>query len=155
MKKCVKKHKKQVILGVICLIVLLILLMVKLFVLPSFNGNKYGDRLKDEKKYKISNETISKIKDKAKDTDGVTSIDYHKEGRILNFTIIVGNDFGVNQAKDFVNGFIGEIGEKNLKYYDVQIFIDSEEKNDQYPIIGYKNKNSDAIDYGTAGGNGA
>ena len=129
--------------------------MVKLFVLPSFNGNKYGDRLKDEKKYKISNETISKIKDKAKDTDGVTSIDYHKEGRILNFTVIVGNDFGVNQAKDFVNGFIGEIGEKNLKYYDVQIFIDSEEKNDQYPIIGYKNKNSDAIDYGTAGGNGA
>lgn len=155
MKKFLKKHKKQVILGVICLIVLLILLMVKLFVLPSFNGNKYGDRLKDEKKYKISNETISKIKDKAKDTDGVTSIDYHKEGRILNFTIIVGNDFGVNQAKDFVNGFIGEIGEKNLKYYDVQIFIDSEEKNDQYPIIGYKNKNSDAIDYGTAGGNGA
>ncbi len=155
MKKFLKKHKKQVILGVICLIVLLILLMVKLFVLPSFNGNKYGDRLKDEKKYKISNETISKIKDKAKDTDGVTSIDYHKEGRILNFTVIVGNDFGVNQAKDFVNGFIGEIGEKNLKYYDVQIFIDSEEKNDQYPIIGYKNKNSDAIDYGTAGGNGA
>ncbi len=48
MKKFIKTHKKPVIIGVSVFVLVLILLVVWLFVLPSFNGNKYGDRLKEE-----------------------------------------------------------------------------------------------------------
>ena len=153
MKKFIKKHKKQMIMGVICLVIILIILMTWLFILPSFNGNKYGDRLKDEKKHKISDKVISKIKDKAKDNDSVSKIEYNKEGRILNFTITVDSNFGVNQAKEFAGSIINEISKDDQKYYDIQIFIDSDEKSEQYPIIGYKSKSSDSVNYGIAGGN--
>ena len=154
MKKFIKMHKKPVIIGVSVFVLVLILLVVWLFVLPSFNGNKYGDRLKEESKHKISNEVISKIKDMAKDNDSVIKVSYHKEGRVLNFTIIVDSNFGINQAKEFASSVLGEISEDNQKYYDVQFFIDSDDKNDGYPLIGYKSKNSDVINYGNVGGSG-
>ena len=147
-----KKYRKQIILGVICFVVVLLLVLIWLFIVPSFNGNKYGDRLRDEKKYKISDKAISSIKSKAKSTDGVDSIEYHKEGRVLNFTIVAADDFGINQAKDFAKSLLGEIGEDSLKYYDVQFFIDSKGEAEGYPVIGYKSKSSDDITYGNVGG---
>ena len=51
--KFMKKYRKQIKLGVICLVIILFIALVWLFVLPSFNGNKYGDRLREEKKYKM------------------------------------------------------------------------------------------------------
>ena len=79
-------------------------------------------------------------------------IDYHKEGRILNFTVTVDSNLGLDQAKEFVNTMIGEISENDQKYYDIQVFVVSNDKSDNYPIIGYKNKNSDNIIYGNVGG---
>ncbi|MBR3199178.1 MAG: hypothetical protein IKG27_04100 [Bacilli bacterium] len=147
-----KKYRKQIKLGVLCLVIILFILSIWLFVVPSFNGNKYGDRLRDEKKYKISEKAISSIKDKAKKTDGIVDIEYHKEGRVLNFAITTADDFGINQAKDFANSLLSEIGEESLKYYDIQFFIDSKGENGDYPIIGYKSKNSEGINYGNVGG---
>ena len=154
MKKFIKDNKKIIKICLIGLVFLFILLMVWLFIVPSFNGNKYGDRLKDNNKHKLSNEAISKIKDKAKENDSVIKINYRKDGRVLNFTITVDSNFGVNQAKEFASSLLGEIGEDNLKYYDVQFFIASDEEKDEYPIIGYKSKKSDSISFGNAGGNG-
>lgn len=147
-----KKYRKQIKLGVICLVIILFIALIWLFILPSFNGNKYGDRLREEKKYKITDKAISNIKKKAKETDGISSIEYHKEGRILNFTIIAADDFGVNQAKDFAGSLLEFVGEDSLKYYDIQFFIDSKGDAEGYPIIGYKSKNSESINYGNVGG---
>lgn len=152
MKKFIKKHKKQFVIGTICLILVLLFLLFWLFIMPSFNGNKYGDRLKDEDKHKISSKVISKIKDMAKDNDSVSKVDYNKEGRILNFTITVDSNFGINQAKEFAANILKEINDDDQKYYDIQFFIDSNEDSKDYPIIGYKSKNSDNINYGIVGG---
>lgn len=147
-----KKYRKQIKIGFIVLFIILIILMVWLFILPSFKSNKYGDRLKEKDKHEISKEVIDKIKDKSSSSDSVLKIDYHNEGRILNFTVTVDSNFGVDQAKEFVNGMISEISEDDQKYYDIQIYVDSNDKSDKYPIIGYKNKNSDKIVYGNVGG---
>ncbi|MBR3363238.1 MAG: hypothetical protein IKG40_04915 [Bacilli bacterium] len=147
-----KKYRKQIKIGLIVLFILLIISMVWLFIVPSFRTNKYGDRLKEINKHKITKEVIDKIKDKSSSNDSVLKIDYHKEGRILNFTVTVDSNFGVDQAKEFINGMIGEIIEDDQKYYDIQVFVDSNDKSDNYPIIGYKNKNSDKIVYGNVGG---
>ncbi len=151
MKNIMKKHKKKVMIGIVIFTLILLLSMMWLFILPSFNGNKYGNRLKDESKHKVSSKVISKIKDKAKENDSVIKISYHKEGRVLNFTINVDSNFGTNQAKEFANNILSEISEENQKYYDIQFFIDSDEDSEQYPLIGYKSKNSDSIKYGNVG----
>ena len=118
-----------------------------------YSGEKFENDFKDFiKKYKITDKAISNIKKKAKETDGISSIEYHKEGRILNFTIIAADDFGVNQAKDFAGSLLEFIGEDSLKYYDIQFFIDSKGDTEGYPIIGYKSKNSESINYGNVGG---
>lgn len=147
-----KKYRKQIKIGIIVLFIILIISMIWLFIVPTFKTDKYGDRLKEINKHKISKEVIDKIKDKASSNDSVLKIDYHKEGRILNFTVTVDSNFGVEQSKEFVNGMIGEISEDDKKYYDIQIFVDSKDKSNNYPIIGYKNKNSDNIVYGNVGG---
>ena len=150
MKKFLKNNK--LILALLIFIIVLFVFIFWFFILPSFNGNKYGSRLKEESKHKISSEVISKIKDKAKENDSVLKIDYHKEGRILNFNVSVDSNFGPDQAIEFGKSLIGEIKEEDRKYYDIQVLIDSNEKSDNYPIIGYKSKNSNDINYGNVGG---
>ena len=153
MGEFLKAHRKGIKIGFIVFFVIIILISVWLFIMPSFKRNKYGDRLKDISKHKISNEVINKIKDKANDNDSVKKIDYNREGRILSFIITVDSNFGVDQAKEFAKGILDEISDDNKKYYDIQVLITSDEKSDNYPIAGYKNKNSEEFKYGNAGGN--
>ena len=147
-----KKYKKQIKIGLIILFIIMIISMIWLCIFPSFKSDKYGDRLKGIEKHKISKDVISKIKDKASSNDSVFKIDYHREGRILNFTINVDSNLGVDQVKGFVKEILGEISEDDQKYYDIQFFIDSDNKSENYPLIGYKNKNSNDVSYGNVGG---
>lgn len=147
-----KKYRKQIKIGLIVLFIIIIISMIWLFIVPSFKTDKYGGRLKEIDKHKISKEVIDKIKDKSSSNDSVLKIDYHREGRILNFTVTVDSNFGVDQAKEFAKNMIVEISEDDQKYYDIQIYIDSNDKSDNYPLIGYKNKNSNEIVYGNVGG---
>ena len=147
-----KKYRKYIKLGIIVLLLVLIAGMVWLFILPSFSSNKYGDRLKEISKHKISDDTISKNKNKAKENDSVMKIDYHKEGRILNFTIKIDSNYGLDQLKGFVDSIVSEIGEDDRNYYDMQFFITCDGESTVYPLIGYKSKNSGSVNYGNVGG---
>lgn len=148
----IKKYRKQIKIGVIVLLLVLLITMIWLFIVPSFKSNKYGDRLKEIDKHKISSDTISKIKDKSKDNESVMKIDYHQEGRILNFTIKIDSNYGLDQLKGFVDSIVSEIGEEDRKYYDMQFFITCDGESTVYPLIGYKGKNSDGVNYGNVGG---
>lgn len=147
-----ENNKKKIKIGIAVLLIILIISIIWLFILPSFKTNKYGNRLKDEKKYKVSNDVISKIKDKAKENDSIEKIDYHKEGRILNFIITVDSNLGVDQAKEFAGSILGDIDDSAKSYYDIQVLFESNEKSDNYPIIGYKSKSSEGFNYGNVGG---
>lgn len=153
MKEFFLKNKKGIKIGLIVFFVLIIVFSVWLFALPSFKTNKYGNRLEDIDKHKISNDVISKIKSKASENDSVEKIDYHREGRILNFVITVDSNYGADQAREFSKGILGEISDEDKKYYDIQVLIKANDKSDVYPIIGYKSKNGDDFNFGNAGGN--
>ena len=60
-----KKYRKQIKIGLIVLFIVLIISMIWLFIVPTFKTDKYGDRLKEINKHKISKEVIDKIKDKS------------------------------------------------------------------------------------------
>ncbi len=152
MKEFFSKNKKGIKIGLIVFFVLLIIISVWLFIVPTFKTNKYGNRLDEMEKHKISSDVISKVKDRASGNDSVEKIDYHREGRILNFIITVDSNFGLDQAKEFAKGILDEISDEDKKYYDIQVLIRSKDKSDVYPVIGYKSKNSDDFSYGNAGG---
>ena len=153
MKEFYNKNKKGIKIGLVIFFIVIIFTCIWLFIVPTFKTNKYGNRLKDISKHKISSDTISEIKNKANDNDSVLKITYHKEGRILNFVMTVDSNFGVDQAKEFASGILSSISDEDKSYYDIQVLIKSDDKSDNYPIIGYKNKNSDGFNFGSAGGN--
>ena len=74
---------------------------------------------------------------------------YHNEGRILNFTITV-NGVEQDKAKEYANLILEGISKKNLNYYDIQVFLDSDDTKN-YPIAGYKHKSSETIVWGNVG----
>ena len=148
MKKFLSNHKSIWIFGVIILLVILVLALV-FMIAPPLKGNNYGHRLDDESKYKVSSSTINDIKSKIGDSDDVKKITYHKEGRVLNFTITLEDGVVLDTAKKHAEEIISKLSEKNLKYYDIQVFLDG--KDDVYPIIGYHSKGSSGISWGNAG----
>ena len=154
MKKITKflgKYKLMSIIAGGLLFGIVLVFFIIYFVMPSIGDNNYGERLKDESKYKITSKQIDKIKDTVSELDGVSKITYHKEGRVLNFTIELEDGVVLDTAKNYAGEIISKLSEKNLKYYDVQVFLDSE--NDPYPIIGYYPKGGRSFSWGNVGGN--
>ncbi len=146
----IKDHKKGLFVGLLVILVIAaIIFTVFLLAPPIMNGSNYGDRLDGEKKYKISTDVVDKIKtDVAKD-DSVKKVTYRKEGRVLNFTIKFEDGVVLDTAKKVANQVIEGLSEKNLEYYDIQIFLDGD--GDAYPIIGYHAKEAEGISWGNAG----
>ena len=153
MKEFYRKNKKIIKISLVIFFIVIILGSIWLFIVPTFKTNKYGNRLKDIGKHKISSSTISEIKNKANENDSVLKITYHREGRILNFVMTVDSNFGVDQAKEFAGGILSSISDEDKSYYDIQVLIKANDKSENYPIIGYKNKNSEGFNFGSAGGN--
>ena len=154
MKKLTKfigKHKLICIISGGVLFGIILVFFIIYFIMPSIGDNNYGDRLKDEKKYKVTTKTVDQIKNDVSKLDGVSKITYHKEGRVLNFTVVLEDGVVLDTAKNYAGEIISKLPEKNLKYYDIQVFLDSE--NDPYPIIGYHSKGTDSFSWGNAGGN--
>ncbi len=152
MKNFIKNHKKGCMIGGIVFLILFLIVTIWLFVIPLFSNNKYGDRLEGIEDHKISNSTVSDIEGSLKENKMVSDVEYHNEGRILNFIITVSSEMSVEDAKALDDVILDKISDKNKEYYDIQILIDTEEENDNYPIVGYKHKTEDNFVYGKDGG---
>ena len=148
MKNFFKTHKKQCMIGGIAFLVIFFLILIWLFIVPVFSNNKYGDRLDGIEDHKISSDTVKDIENSLKENDKVTDVTYNNEGRILDFIITVSNDMRTEDAKKLGDTILDKISDDDKKYYDIQILIDTEEENDNYPIAGYKHKSEDNFTYG-------
>lgn len=148
MKDFLKTHKKQCMIGGIAFLVIFFLIIIWLFIVPVFSNNKYGDRLDGIDKHKISSDTVNDIESSLKGNDKVKDVTYNNEGRILNFVITVSNDMSADDAKKLGDTILDKISDDDKEYYDIQILIDTEEDNDNYPIAGYKHKTEDNFTYG-------
>ena len=148
MKNFFKTHKKQCMIGGIAFLVIFFLILIWLFIVPVFSNNKYGDRLDGIKDHKISSDTVKDIEDSLKENDKLTDVTYNNEGRILDLIITVSNDMSTEDAKKLGDTILDKISDDDKKYYDIQILIDTEEENDNYPIAGYKHKSEDNFTYG-------
>lgn len=143
MKKFFKKNKMKVMLITIAAAILLFVIITLYLLFFSSKGGKYGNRLDDVKKVEISNKTVTKIKDSLKESDYITEVEYHLEGKLINILVTVNADADRNSVVNDSSKILDSLSDKVKKAYDVQVLVDSKEESENYPIIGYKHKTSD------------
>lgn len=143
-----KKHKGLII----CLIVLVVLgivafIGVRKLLYPDNNKSKYGDRLDGIENYKISEQTISEMKEEFLKNEFVTDFNYNLTGRIVKVTITVKSDTEVEKTQELSSIITKALPEDYQKYYDISYYVVSNEENDLYPIVGTKHKTSEVFSW--------
>lgn len=161
MKKFLKNLKKfilnnkllSILLFLLILIIILMLVAIKVFIFPSYKVNKYGNRLDGIDDVKLTETRVNEVKDKFETTDGLTIDKFRLSGKIVNVYVKVNGDISIDKVKSSCLKFVSSFSEEELKFYDFQVFVTGPDDNSSYPMIGYKNKNSEGMDWNYEGGN--
>ena len=146
--KFIKNHK----LLIAFLILLIICISLGIFLLTQLinNNNKgeYGDRLKGIEKVEISQKQENNIEKDLSKEDLVEKVKYNLRGRLVNITLEVKDELEIATLKEIGNKILTYFDENQLSYYDIQILVNSDnKKSEKYPIIGYKHKTRDTINW--------
>lgn len=145
--KFIKNHK----LLVVFILLLIICIGLAIFLLNQLINNKdgeYGDRLKGIEKVEISEKQENNIEKEIAKEELVTSVKYNLRGRLVNITLEIKDEKEIDTVKEIGNKILTYFDEKQLSYYDIQILVNSDNKeSEKYPIIGYKHKTRDTINW--------
>ena len=146
--------KKNITLSILLLIFILIFILglvaIKVIIFPSYSTDKYGDRLENIDTVKLTDSRFEEIKTSIESVDGFNIKKFEVSGKIVNIYVDV-VDFDVKVSKERAQEIISKFSEEELKYYDFQVFITG--NSDSYPVIGYKNKNSESLHWNYEGEN--
>lgn len=146
--KFVKAHKFTVF--VIILFIVAVVFLYFMYDLFFTNGGKpeYGNRLDGIEEVKITEDDFSKIEAELKKNKNVSDVSTNVSGRTLNIIITVDNSLGIDDAKKIAQESYASLSEKQIKYYAIQLFVKkTDESKDNFPIIGYKQKDSTSISW--------
>ena len=150
-KKFVLKNKLLTILiALILLIMISGLIVIKLWLFPNSNGSKYGNRLEGIENVELTSSRLDEIKNGFDAKSGFTLDKFRISGKIVNIFVTAG-DISKDDVKSEAMRLVSSFSEDEIKFYDFQVFVDGNEE--EYPIIGYKNKNSEGLLWNNEGGN--
>ena len=148
MKQFYKENRVFAILMLIvgiCL-VLIIGVMLKYF----FFGNSaspYGDRLKDEKKYKLSEKEQKEISSKLEEDETIQEANVHISVRTIYVSIKFNSGITLVEAEGKAAGSLELFSEKQMGYYDIEFILTSDGADgaEGFTIMGAKNVNGTNI----------
>ena len=121
----------------ITIVVVILLLLLSIFK-NIFSSSDYS---RTDKKHTLSNNEKNSVKSKLEEIENVDSIKIYKNIKIIKIVINLSSDTDFEQVKKISNEAIESFSEKNLKYFDIEIYVDSENEDSEiYPQIGYKHK---------------
>lgn len=143
MKKLWKENKITILFAIVVILILLVLFIMIFPLYSTRSGSDYGDRLDGIKDVAIDDNVNSKIESYFESTEKVKSVKTNLKGKLYNIIITTNDDVSVNEIADISNEVISNFDEKQLKFYDIQIFISSTSDSETKSIVGYKNKNTD------------
>lgn len=133
----IKRNKKLLVVIVIFLVSLVGAIQLKNILFPS-GGAIYGNRLEGIEEVEISKDLDKQVLELLK--DGIMKADVRISGRIVNIHITVNGDVSVATAKSYADKTLTLFAEKQLKYYDIQVFMKKDVESKEFPIIGYKHQ---------------
>lgn len=143
--KFIKKHKSTIVALLIFIAVFAAFLILKNTIMFDENQAIYGNRLDGEASVKLTEQDIDKIKDEVKDI--TKSVDVKKTGKIVNVIAYTNPDVTLEVAKTIGDKALTVLTDDQKKFYDIQILIDNEDNQDQFPIMGYKHRNKEGISW--------
>ena len=138
----IKRNKKLLVVITVFLVALVAGIQLKNILYPS-GGAIYGNRLDGIKEVELAKDLDRQIQEKLKDF--VSKVEVRTSGRIVNITMIVNPDISASVAKDNSKKIFELFAEKQLNYYDIQLFLKKETDATDFPIIGYKQQNKDGF----------
>ena len=154
LKKFIMKNKLlSILLFLLILIIILMLVAIKVLIFPSYKVSKYGNRLDGIQEVKLTEDRVNEVKEKFEAVDGFTIDKFRLSGRILNVYIKADDKISIDKVKSSCKKLVSGFSEDEIKFYDFQFFVTGPEDNSHYPMIGYKNKNSEGMDWNYEGGN--
>ena len=140
MKK-LKKYYKWIIVAIVILIVsiLTILIYKNLF------EQGTNTRLEGIEEHELTKKEIKSVKESIAELETVNNVSVSTNYKIIKIFIELSEDVDFDDIIELSVQAVNNFSEKNLKFYDIEIFIDSLNKESEiYPRIGYKHKtNSD------------
>ena len=134
---------KKKIFGIIVGFIIVILII---FICKNLFSSADNSRLKDNDKYKISNNEKNSISDKLEEIGNVSSVKIYKNIKIIKIIVVLDEDADLEKVKQVSNEAIALFSQKNLEYFDIEIYVESKNKESEvYPKIGYKHKSKESF----------
>ena len=145
--KSIKKYRRIIALSVFILILLVVILSIKAILYPDNNKSIYGNRLSGIDKVPIKEELKNNIGTLLNNTGKVKTNNIDIRGKIINVIVDVKKDVTIDNIKGILNEVLTKFTSEQKAFYDFQFFVTQSEvsNNKQFPIIGYKNNNTDTI----------
>ena len=144
--KFIRKHKFTTFTIIMLLVIFILAFSLIRFLVPNYDGDGYGNRLRGIENYKIDDKTVNELKNTIGQKENVVSVDYLLTGRLIDITLVVKDEVEKDAAKAIAGECIPYFTDEQKKYYDIQILVKSEnEESEKYPVIGYKHKTSETL----------
>lgn len=132
-----KKYIKYIIL----LVIIIVIFILGFFIYKNLFADLDNSRYKDIETYKLTNDEKNSAKDKINELENVKSVKIYKDSKIIKIVVKLEEDIDFENIKTNANHVITSFSEKNLSYYDLEFFVESDNKESEvYPQIGYKFK---------------
>ena len=129
---------------IVIVIVALVILVLTLLIGHNLFSSVDNSRMLGNNKYKITNNEKNSVIDKLEEIDNVSSVDVYKNIKIIKIVINLSEDTDFEKVKKISNEAIELFSEKNLSYFDIEIYVKSaSEESETYPKIGYKHKSKE------------
>jgi hypothetical protein len=145
--KFIKKYRKVITVSICVVILLVIFLSIKAILYPDNNRSIYGNRLAGIDKVPINENLKKDINTYLKDTSKVKTSSIDIRGKVINIIVDINKDVTVDSIEGILNEVLTKFTSEQKAFYDLQFFATQNEvsNNSLFPVIGYKNKNTETI----------
>ena len=135
-----KKMKKYYKLIISILIVVVILILSFLIYINVFKESD-SNRLENIDEHILTKKEILKAKETFGKLEQLKKIKIYTNYKIIKIYITLEEEVSLDKIDELSKKVIDDFKEKNLKYYDIEIFVDCiDDESKIYPKIGYKHK---------------
>ena len=139
----IRKHK--VLIGCSLLFVIILFIIIICLINSSKDNqiDKYGSRIKGIENVQINDSKVEDIKRTILTNLSVNKITYRLDGKLIKFFIEIKKDVEQLDVEDILYTIYDKFSDKEKSFYDFQVFIVCEEKEELYPVIAYKHHNNE------------
>lgn len=146
-----KRNKKKVIVFLVLLIIfgIFVYATYKLFayLTPDTKNSVYGNRCELTEGIEITKDRKEMIKKAVEEYEGMTLTTVDVKCNLIDILVKVEDEISLETVKEMSTKLLSIFTEEELKYYDLELWVDSNNKESEvYPVIGTRHKtgNGDA-----------